>query len=170
MRNSNQLHIATCLENELGSLKLVHFETVGLNKGPHNKHLQNSVLSLSIFFLDILKVRMPYYNNSSKKFCLYMKHRHCLYNTLRVTETGHSRINIFLKATWIHWSVISADSAFQKVYVNTVLNRKKLKFAQIFRKCCFYLQQKHLGHQDGIYVMGMYTLGSRSGMWVMIGH
>ena len=35
---------------------------------------------------------MPYYNNSTKKFCLYMKHCHCLYNTLRVTETGHSRI------------------------------------------------------------------------------
>ena len=35
---------------------------------------------------------MPYYNNSLKKFCLYMKHCHCMYNTLRVTETGPSRI------------------------------------------------------------------------------
>ena len=52
--NSNQLHIATCSENELGSLKLVHFETVRLNRGPQNKHLQNSILSLSIFFLDII--------------------------------------------------------------------------------------------------------------------
>ena len=36
---------------------------------------------------------MLYYNNSSKKFCLYMKHCHCMYSTLRVTETGHSRIH-----------------------------------------------------------------------------
>ena len=34
--------------------------------------------------------------------------------------------------------------------MNNVLKRKKLKFAQIFRKYCFYLQQKHLGCQDGI--------------------
>ena len=54
LSNSNQLHISTCLENEWGSLKLVHFETVRLNRGPKNKLLQNSMFSLSIFFLDII--------------------------------------------------------------------------------------------------------------------
>ena len=54
LSNSNQLHSATCLENEWGSLKLVHFETVRLNRGPQNKLLQNSVFNLSIFFLDII--------------------------------------------------------------------------------------------------------------------
>ena len=94
LSNINQLHVATYLENELGSLKLVHFETERLNRGPRNKHLQGSMLSLSTFFSWYhLKVRMPYYNNLSNKFCLYMKHCHFIYNTLRVTETGHSRIN-----------------------------------------------------------------------------
>ena len=46
LSNSNQLRTATCLENEWGSLKLVHFETIRLNRGPRNKHLQNSMLSL----------------------------------------------------------------------------------------------------------------------------
>ena len=54
LSNSNQLHIATCLENEWGSLKLVRFEAVRLNRGPQNKLLQNSTFSLSIFFLDII--------------------------------------------------------------------------------------------------------------------
>ena len=54
LSNCNQLHIATCLENEWGSLKLVHFETVRINRGPQNKLLQNSMFSLSIFFLDII--------------------------------------------------------------------------------------------------------------------
>ena len=54
LSNSNQLHISTYLENEWGSLKLVHFETVRLNRGPQNKLLQNSMFSLSIFFLDII--------------------------------------------------------------------------------------------------------------------
>ena len=93
LSNSNQLHIATCLENERGSLKLVHFETVRLNRGPQNKLLQKfNVQPFHLFSWYHLKVRMTYYNNSTNKFCLYMKHFHCLYNTLRVTETGHSRI------------------------------------------------------------------------------
>ena len=54
LSNSNQLHIATCLEDEWDSLKLVHFETVRLNRGPQNKLLQNSMFSLSIFLLDII--------------------------------------------------------------------------------------------------------------------
>ena len=36
LEQQNQLHIATCLENEWGSLKLDHFETVRLNRGPQN--------------------------------------------------------------------------------------------------------------------------------------
>ena len=43
-----------CLGNEWESLKLVHFETVRLNRGSQNKLLQNSMFSLSIFFLDII--------------------------------------------------------------------------------------------------------------------
>ena len=31
-----------------------------------------------------------------------MKHCHCLYNTLRVTETGHSRIHIYRALTLFH--------------------------------------------------------------------
>ena len=54
LEQQNQLQIATCWENEWGSLKLVHFETVRLNRGPQNKLLQNSMFSLSIFFLDII--------------------------------------------------------------------------------------------------------------------
>ena len=93
LEQQNQLHIATCLENEWGSMKLAHFETVRLNRGPQNK-LKFSVQPFHLFSWYHLKVKMPYYNNSTKKFCLYMKHCHCLYNTLRVTETGNSRISI----------------------------------------------------------------------------
>ena len=120
LSNSNQLHIATYLENEWGSLKLVHFETVRLNRGPQNKHLQDSMLSLSIFFSWYhLKVRMPYYNNSSKKFCLYMKHCHCMYNTLRVTETGHSRI----ESVSCHWKQLSFSTLSNpcKIFIIMIL-------------------------------------------------
>ena len=53
-----------------------------------------------------------------------MKRFHCLYNTLRVTETGHSRVNVKIKRN-NEWWIINFNVISKKTNQTSVSNADK---------------------------------------------